>query len=125
MTTNKNMYPNQELVDRFYELAQKELWFQIQDELFGDNVKSVEPSNSKYLQNAEGKDAVRKKGEDWVKKIEEVHKTNTSQSVIGGNFFSIGREMDITVKGIGRIQIEEIIIYEVQDGKIVLEQFFY
>jgi hypothetical protein len=31
----------------------------------------------------------------------------------------------MTVKGHGRIQINEIMLYEVKDGKIVLEQFFY
>ncbi|HZI23909.1 MAG TPA: SnoaL-like domain-containing protein, partial [Chryseolinea sp.] len=39
--------------------------------------------------------------------------------------FTVGREMDITVAGHGRIQINEIMLYEVKDGQIVLEQFFY
>jgi hypothetical protein len=33
--------------------------------------------------------------------------------------------MDITVEGFGRIKIDQIMLYEVEDGKIVLEQFFY
>jgi hypothetical protein len=33
--------------------------------------------------------------------------------------------MDFTVEGFGRIQIDELMLYEVRDGKIVLEQFFY
>ncbi|MGV3597859.1 MAG: SnoaL-like domain-containing protein [Bacteroidota bacterium] len=33
--------------------------------------------------------------------------------------------MDITVSGFGRIDINEIMLYEVRNGKIVLEQFFY
>ena len=31
----------------------------------------------------------------------------------------------ITVQGFGRIQINEVMLYEVKDGQIVLEQFFY
>ena len=46
---------------RFNELAKEEKWFEIQDELFADNVRSVEPAGSKYFGNAEGKAAVRKK----------------------------------------------------------------
>ena len=38
---------------------------EIQEELFADNVKSIEPVHSKALGNAEGKDAVRRKGEAW------------------------------------------------------------
>lgn len=115
----------QEVAARFNELAQQEKWFEIQDEFFADNVRSVEPPNSPYLKNAEGKAPVRKKGEDFVKKIEEVHKLYATHPVVAGNYFAIGRIQDLTVKGFGRVNIEEIILYEVKDGQIVLEQFFY
>ncbi len=114
-----------EVAARFNELAQKEKWFQIQDELFADDVRSIEPSPSSWFKNAEGKTAVRKKGEDWVKRIEAVHKTHTTEPVVGGNHFAVGREADITVQGLGRIQINQVMLYEVKDGQIISEQFFY
>ena len=115
----------QEVAARFNELAKQEKWFEIQDELFADNVKSIDPSNSPYMGYAEGKAAVRKKGEDFVKKIEGFHGASTSDPVIAGNHFAVAREMDITVQGFGRIQLNEVMLYEVKNGKIVLEQFFY
>ena len=115
----------QQVVARYNELAQQEKWFEIQDELFADNVKSIEPPTAKYLPNAEGKAAVRKKGEDWVKRIEAAHKRYTSEPLVAGNHFAVNREIDITVQGIGRIQFNELILYEVREGKIVSEQFFY
>ena len=114
-----------EVAARFSELAHQEKWFEIQDELFSDNVRSTEPSNSPWFKNTEGKASVRKKGEDWVERIEAVHKTHTTEPVIGGNHFAVGREMGITVQGLGRIQINEVMLYEVQGGKIIAEQFFY
>lgn len=114
-----------EVALRFNELAQQEKWFEIQDELFADSVKSIDPPNSPYFGYAEGKVAVRKKDEDWVKRIEAAHRRYTSEPVIGGNHFAVGREVDITVQGLGRIKIDEIMLYEVKDGKIVSEQFFY
>jgi hypothetical protein len=33
--------------------------------------------------------------------------------------------MDVTMKGQGRSKMDEIAVYEVKDGKIVKEQFFY
>jgi hypothetical protein len=33
----------QEVAARFDELAQQEKWFEIQDEFFADNVRSIEP----------------------------------------------------------------------------------
>ena len=115
----------QEVAARFNELAHQEMWFEIQDELFAADARSIDPKDSPYFGYAEGKPAVRKKGEDWVKRIEAVHKTATTDPVIGGNHFSVGREVDITVQGLGRIQINEIMLYEVRDGQIISEQFFY
>jgi hypothetical protein len=45
--------------------------------------------------------------------------------LVAGSYFSVGRHADITVQGLGRIQTDEIMLYEVKDGKIVMEQFFY
>lgn len=115
----------QEVAARFDELAQQEKWFEIQDEFFSDNVRSVDPPNSPYFGYAEGKAPVRKKGMDFVTKIKEVHGTYTTHPVIGGNHFSVGRGVDLTVEGLGRIKIDQIMLYEVKDGQIILEQFFY
>ncbi|TKK65726.1 nuclear transport factor 2 family protein [Ilyomonas limi] len=114
-----------EVAARFNELAQQEKWFDIQDELFADGVKSIEPANAPHLKNTEGKSAVRKKGEDWVKKVTAVHRLHTTEPIIGSNHFAVGREMDITVLDLGRIQTNEIMLYEVKDGQIISEQFFY
>jgi hypothetical protein len=114
-----------EVAARFDELAQQEKWFEIQDEFFADNVRSIDPPHSPYFGYAEGKAAVRQKGEDFVSRITQVHSATTSSPVIGGRHFSVGRTVDITVNGIGRIQIDQIMLYEVKDGQIVSEQFFY
>lgn len=115
----------QEVAARFDELAREEKWFEIQDELFADHVRSIDPPHSPYFKNAEGKSAVRKKGEEFVKKVQAFHSAYTTPAVTGGNHFSVGRGVDITVEGFGRIQIDQVMLYEVNDGKIVLEQFFY
>lgn len=115
----------QEIASRFNELAQEEKWFEIQDELFADNVKSIDPPGLPYMGYAEGKAAVRKKGEDFVKRITALHGASTTEPVVAGNHFAVGREMDVNHEDHGRIQINEIMLYEVKEGKIILEQFFY
>ena len=124
-TTKTTTMTTQEVATRFNELAQQEKWFEIQDEFFADDVRSIDPPDSPYFGNAEGKYQVRKKGEDFVKRIEAVHSAHTTEPLVTGNHFTVGRSKDITVQGHGRIQIDEIMLYEVKDGKIVLEQFFY
>lgn len=115
----------QQIADRYHELAQQEKWFEIQDEFFAENARSIDPPDSPYFGYAEGKAAVRKKGEEFVSRIEEFHGAYTSKPLVAGNHFTVGRKVDITVKPHGRIQIEEIMLYEVKDGRIVSEQFFY
>lgn len=123
--SSEKAYTPHEVAARFNELAKQEKWFEIQEELFADDVKSIEPANSPYLKNAEGKEAVRKKAEAFVSKIEAAHRMHTTDPVVAGNYFAVGREKDLTVNGFGRIQINEIMMYEVKDGKIISEQFFY
>lgn len=124
-STQNHVMTTREVATRFNELAQQEKWFEIQDELFAEDVRSADPPNSAYMGYAEGKDAVRKKGEHFVSKIEAFHGASTTEPVVAGNHFAVGREMDATVRGFGRIQLNEVMLYEVKDGKIILEQFFY
>ena len=124
-SANNQAMTTHEVASRFNELAKQEKWFEIQDELFADNVRSIDPENSPYFGYAEGKHAVRKKGMDWVEKVEQVHETYTTHPIIGGNHFAVGRGFELTVKDFGRIKIEEVMVYEVKDGRIVLERFFY
>jgi len=124
-TTKGKTKTTLEVASRFMELAKQENWFEIQDELISADVRSIDPPHSLYFGNAEGKTAVRKKGEEFVKKVEAFHGASTSEPVIGGNHFAVGREVDITLKGVGRVLMKELMLYEVKDGEIVLEQFFY
>jgi len=123
--TKEQVMTTQEIAARFNELAQQEKWFEIQEEFFAENVRSIEPPNSPYMKNDEGKLPVRRKGEDFVKQIEAVHRAYTSEPIVSGNHFAVGRELDMTVKGHGRVIWHQIMLYEVKDGQIVLEQFFY
>lgn len=115
----------EEVAARFNELAQQEKWFEIQDELFAEHVKSIEPLGSTYFGDAEGKAAVRKKGEELLAKVTAAHNLKTSAPIVAGNHFAVARKMDISVADMGRLPIDEIILYEVRDGKIISEQFFY
>ncbi len=127
MTTQEAVMTTQEIVNRFSELVKKNKWVKIQEELYADNAVSIEPPHAaaQGLKNAEGIDAIKKKGEEWHNMIEEMHGDWCSEPVIGGNHFSVAMGMDVTIKGAGRMQMNEIAVYEVKDGKIVKEQFFF
>lgn len=115
----------QEVADRFNELAQEGKFKQVQEELYADNAVSIEPANIPGLKSVEGLDAIRQKGEEFQESIEEMHGGYSKEPVIAGNHFSVAMGMDVTMKGMGRMKMDEIAVYEVRDGKIVKEQFFF
>lgn len=114
-----------EVADRFMQYARQNQWLEVQDELFSDNAESIEPPTSPGLQTVKGKDAIRKKGEQFGAMIEEVHSAYTNEPIVAGNHFSLAMGLDVTLKGSGRMKMDEICVYEVKDGQIVKEQFFY
>ena len=90
---------------------------------FAKNAKSVEPIPN--LPVAQGLDALIAKGQGW-EKITEVHSMEVSAPMVAGNHFAITFKMDTTNKESGkRNQMEEIGLYQVKNGKVVSEQFFY
>jgi limonene-1,2-epoxide hydrolase len=125
MTTQEAVMTTQEVADRFYELSKQNDWQKIQDELFSQDAVSVEPPGVPGLQNAEGLAAIKKKGEIFQTMVEETHGGYSSKPLVGGRFFTVAMGMDATMKGQGRMQMDEIAVYEVKDGKIVKEQFFF
>jgi hypothetical protein len=115
----------QEIAKRFYELAQQGQWNQIYDELYHAETMSIEPSHAQVLTSVKGMDKIREKGKKWNEMIEEVHGGYCNEPAVAGNFFTLTMGVEASMKGQGRMKLDEVAVYEVKDGKIVLEQFFY
>lgn len=114
----------QEIANKFYEMAQKGAWNQIQDELFHQECESIEPSHSAW-RNVKGIDAIKEKGKNWGSQILEAHGGYCNVPMVVGNHFTCKMGMDVTLKESGRMKLDEIAVYEVKDGKIIKEQFFF
>ena len=125
MTTQDAVMATQDVANRFHELAQTGQWQQIQDELFADNAVSIEPEHSPGLNTVTGIEAIREKGRRFGEMVEEMHGGYSGEPVVAGNHFAVAMGMDVTMKGQGRMKMDEIAVYEVKDGKIAKEQFFY
>jgi ketosteroid isomerase-like protein len=125
MSSLEAVMTTQDVANRFHQLAQVGQWDQIQNELFADNAVSVEPANSPGLKTVEGINAIRQKGQQFSEMVEEMHSGYSKEPQVAGNHFAVAMGMDVTMKGRGRMKMDEIAVYEVKDGKIVKEQFFY
>jgi ketosteroid isomerase-like protein len=125
METQEAVMTTQQVANRYSELVKQNDWMAIQAELFSDDAESIEPPHAVGMQNAKGKEAIKKKGEEFGSSVEEMHGGYCSEPVVGGNYFAVAMGMDVTMKGMGRMKMDEIAVYEVRDGKITKEQFFY
>jgi len=113
-----------EVANRLVELCREG---KIQDagkELYSENIISIEPDFAP-VPRAEGLKAVVEKGNRFAAMIEATHGSSISDPVVAGKSFSLGWNLDATMKGRGRVNLEEICVYQVENGKIVMEQFFY
>jgi hypothetical protein len=125
MQTQEAVMTTQEVAHRLRELCQEGKYSEAQDELFSNDAVSIEPVHSQGMQSVTGRDQIIEKGKQWEQMVEEVHGGSVSEPVVAGNFISMTFVLDFTMKGMGRQHMEEIAVYEVKDGKIVKEQFFY
>lgn len=114
----------QEIANKLVEMCNAGQWQQAQDELYADDVVSIEaegvPNN-----RVEGFDNVRAKGNQWADNVEAMHSAEMSAPIVSGNHFAITHNIDATFKDSGRQTFSEVSVYQVRDGKIVKEQFFY
>ena len=94
-------------------------------ELYSPKIVSIENDGKGEGAYVEGFEGIQKKGEWWQENFE-VHNTSVSEPIVADNWFSVKFEMDTTHKPSGqRSTMSEIAVYEVKEGKIVKEQFFY
>lgn len=114
----------QEVADRLVELCRQGQFKQAQEELFSENIVSIEPGSPK-MPRVEGLQAIIAKGEQFQSMIEEQHGGSVSDPLVAGAYFSVTMMIDVTMKDAGRMAMDEICAYEVRDGKVVTEYLFY
>jgi limonene-1,2-epoxide hydrolase len=114
----------QEVANRLVALCRLGQIQQAMEELYADTIVSNEPAHAP-VKSASGKKAVFEKGKNFASMIEIRHGGSFSEPIVGGRFFSVAMTLDATFKGQGRMTLDEICVYEVKDGKIVWEQFYF
>ena len=114
-----------EIASRLYELCQQGQSETAHNELYGDNATSTEKNMQGQLETKSGLEAIREKSKLFQSMVEEIHGGYTNAPVIFGNYIFMEMGMDATMKGMGRMDMKEMCAYEVKDGKIISEKFYY
>lgn len=112
---------------RLVELCRKGEYEQAQRELYAQDAVSIEmpglPAGA--LGDVQGLDAIVEKGRQFAARVEAMHANVVSDPLVAGQWFSVTMTMDVTFKERGRVQMSELCVYHVRDGKVASEQFFY
>jgi hypothetical protein len=115
----------QTVATRLAELCRQGKFEAAQKELFAEDAVSIEPQETpEFAKETNGLRAIIDKGHKFESLLEQVHGCTASAPLIAGNAFALTLAMDVTMKGRGRVKLEEVCVYEVKDGKVVSEQFF-
>jgi len=118
----------QEIANRYCQLAKENNWPAILDELCSQDLVNKEPRHvieRGITVITKGLDNIKTKGIANREKIEAIHSQHCSAPLVAGNFFTVVLSRDITFKGRPRTNLEEIAMFEIKEGKIIVEQFFY
>ncbi|MEO5977028.1 MAG: SnoaL-like domain-containing protein [Chryseolinea sp.] len=118
----------QEIANQYYELASKGQWLEIMQKFHDDQIVCQEPEHVAERGvpvSTKGKEANKAKSISNRERIETIHSQHCSEPMVAGNFFTLTLKRDVTFKPNQRMQLEEVCVFEVKDGKIILEKFFY
>jgi hypothetical protein len=121
----KSKMTTTEVAKRLVELCRQGKIQETLKELFADDAVSIEPTDQMGPRQQNGLAAIIEKGKMFDSMLEEFHGSTISEPLVAGNHFSISWVLDATMKGRGRVKMEEICVYKTENGKIVMEQFFF
>ena len=113
----------EKVAERMVQLCRENKRADAVDELYSDKITSVVLKGD-LSERVEGKLAVSQKIYEWNLATEQIRDLSISDPIVSGDYFSCTVAVDAFMKGIGRIQLNEVCVYKVQYGKIVFEQFF-
>jgi hypothetical protein len=114
----------EEVATRLVELCRNGEWRKALDELYAKDIVSVEAHEMENMPaEMRGIDQVRGKT-DWWEKNMEVHSAKVSGPFVARDTFVVQFDIDVTDKASKkRMQMSEIGIYTVKEGKVAREEF--
>ena len=113
-----------QIAHRLVEYCRRGEYLEAQRELFSPDAVSVEPEGTPNSVTR-GLPAIAQKTKMFEETFE-AHGGSISDPVVADPFFACTMSLDVTERKSGhKMTLSEVCVYEVRDGRIVREQFFY
>jgi hypothetical protein len=91
------------------------------EELYDDDVVMQENMEPEFR----GKDFNRKREQEFFASVEAWHSGKVLGSAVNGDLSFSEWEMDISIKGVGRVQLAQVAVRRWKNGKVVHERFYH
>ena len=114
----------EEVATKLVEYCRKGEWMKAVDDLYAKDIVSVEPREMENMPaEMRGIDQVRGKTK-WFENSFEVHSSKVGGPFVARDTFVVQFDIDVTDKASKkRMQMSEVGIYTVKDGKVAREEF--
>jgi hypothetical protein len=114
----------EQVAQKVVELTGKQAWHEALDTLYAKDIVSVEArAMDGGSPETRGIDGVRGKTDWWLQNMQ-VHSVKVSGPFVAHDRFVVQYDIDVTDKNSKkRMQLSEVDVYTVNDGKIVREEF--
>lgn len=114
----------EEVAKKVVELCRKQAWSEALETLYSPEIVSVEAQGSDGdSPEMRGLEALRGKV-DWWTKAMEIHDLKVGEPFVAHDRFVVQFDIDVTDRESSkRLQMSEVGVYTVKDGKIVREEF--
>ncbi len=115
---------NQEVGSRLVSLLRNGKFNEVYDELFHPDAEHIEPQ-SEHFAHVKGVAAIKAKDAAMQENIAGVQGMEVGDAIIAKDYIAIPYKMTVELKDGNQWPLDEVIVYKVQNGKILSEQFFY
>ena len=117
---------NQEIANRLHELVDAGDYFTAYDELFSSEVVAKEPQLAEMgLAEVRGLEQVKNKVATLSDGVESLLSRKLSEPIVTDRHIAFTNDVKAKMKDGNDFHISEICLYEVENGKIISEQFIY
>jgi hypothetical protein len=114
-----------EVADQLVKMCREGKVEEVKQVFFTEDTLSIEPAEGILPKESKGLKAIQQKAELFISLVENFYGNVITDPFVAGDYFSVGWDSDLQMKGQPRQTNSEICLYKVKNGKIVSEQFFY
>ena len=110
---------------RLVDLCRQGKFAEAQRELFSEDAVSIEPYKSPaFEKETKGLKAIQDKLQKWDQMVEKTHSVDVSDPLVAEQSFAVTMHLKVTMKEQGDMDMQELCVYKLKDGKIISEEFF-